>query len=88
MQDIPFFVPLVSKKSKGVAAAVMQVVTQVRALGLPLHRIHSDRGLEFRNASLEQFTRLHSIPHTNTCGDDFKADGRTENMVRVSPLVP
>ncbi|CAE7873671.1 UVR8 [Symbiodinium microadriaticum] len=83
MQDIPFFVPLVSKSGKGVAAAVMQVVTQVRALGLPLHRIHSDRGLEFRNASLAQFTRFHRIPHTATCGDDFKANGRTENTVRL-----
>ena len=83
MQDIPFFVPLVSKNGKGVAAAVMQVVTQVRALVLPLRRIHSDRGLEFRNASLAQFTRFHCIPHTTTCGDDFKANGRTENTVRL-----
>ncbi|CAE7485385.1 UVR8, partial [Symbiodinium necroappetens] len=83
MQDVPFFVPLVSKSGKNVSGAVMQVVTQVRALGLPIHRLHSDRGREFRNASLAHFTRFHCIPHTTTCGDDFKANGRTENTVRL-----
>ncbi|CAE7474033.1 GIP [Symbiodinium sp. CCMP2592] len=83
MQDIPFFVPLETKGGKGVAAAVMQVVTQIKALGLPVHRLHSDRGREFRNAALAQFTKFHCIPHTTTCGDDFKANGRTENMVRL-----
>ena len=82
MQDVPFFIPLESKSGKNVSGAVMQVVTQVRALGFPIHRLHSDRGREFRNASLAHFTRFHCISHTTTCGDDFKANGRTENAVR------
>ena len=82
MQDVPFFVPLESKSGKNVSGAVMQVVTQVRALGFPIHRLHSDRGREFRNASRAHFTRFHCLTHTTTTGDDFRANGRTENVIR------
>ena len=60
----------------------MQVVTQIKALGFPVHRLHSDRGREFRNSSLAHFSRFHCLTHTTTTGDDFRANGRTENVVR------
>ena len=82
MQDVPFFIPLENKSGKQVSGAIMQVVTQIKALGFPVHRLHSDRGREFRNSSLAHFSRFHCLTHTTTTGDDFRANGRTENVVR------
>ena len=82
MQDVPFFIPLENKSGKNVSGAIMQVVTQIKALGFPVHRLHSDRGREFRNSSLAHFSHFHCLTHTTTTGDDFRANGRTENVIR------
>ncbi|OLQ03927.1 Copia protein [Symbiodinium microadriaticum] len=82
IQDVPYFVPLENKSGKNVSSAIMMVVTQIRALGFPVHRLRSDRGREFRNSSLAHFSRFHCLTHTTTTGDDYRANGRTENVIR------
>ena len=85
MVEIPFFVALPSKHAAAATEAVMQVVTALRALGLPVARLHSDRGGEFVNRSLRLFCLQHCIERTTTAGDnalDFRQNGRCENMVR------
>ena len=57
----------------------MQVVTALRALGLPVARLHSDRGGEFVTRSLRLFSLQHCIGRTTTAGDnalDFRQHGR------------
>ena len=85
MVEIPFFVALPSKHAAAATEAVMQVMTALRALGLPVARLHSDRGGEFVNRSLRLFCLQHCIERTTTAGDnalDFRQNGRCENMVR------
>ncbi|CAE7489027.1 GIP [Symbiodinium sp. KB8] len=82
IQDVPYFVPLENKSGKNVSGAIMMVVTQIRALGFPVHRLHSDRGREFRNSSLAHFSHFHCLTHTTTTGDDYRANGHTENVIR------
>ena len=85
MVEIPFFVALPSKHAAAATEAVMQVVTALRALGLPVARLHSDRGGEFVNRSLRLFCLQHCIERTTAAGDnalDFRQNGRCENMVR------
>ena len=85
MVEIPFFVALPSKHAAAATEAVMQVVTALQALGLPVARLHSDRGGEFVNRSLRLFCLQHCIERTTTAGDnalDFRQNGRCENMVR------
>ena len=85
MVEIPFFVARPSKHAAAATEAVMQVVTALRALGLPVARLHSDRGGEFVNRSLRLFCLQHCIERTTTAGDnalDFRQNGRCENMVR------
>ena len=60
MVEIPFFVALPSKHAAAATEAVMQVVTALRALGLPVARLHSDRGGEFVNRSLRLFCSLRT----------------------------
>ena len=81
--EIPFFVPLASKETSEVLSALMQVATEIKAFGLPLHRLHCDRGKEFCNLKVREWTRKHSVQLTTTTGDDWRANGRTENWVRL-----
>ena len=83
MVEIPFFVPLIDKSMKQVLDGLMSVHTELKAFGLPLHRLHSDRGREFINTKVAAWTLHHSIQQTSTSGDDWKANGRTENWVRL-----
>ena len=83
MLEIPFFVPLASKAPAEVLSGVMQISTEIRALGLPLHRLHSDRGKEFCNLRLRDWASQHRIQMTTTTGDNWKSNGRTENWVRL-----
>ena len=83
MLEVPFFVPLPDKHGKTVLDGLMRIHTEVRALGLPLVRLHSDRGREFINRKVTAWTAHHGIAQTSTSGDDWKANGRTENWVRL-----
>ena len=83
MVEIPFFVPLPDKSMKQVLCGLMSIHTEVKALGLPLHRIHSDRGREFINHKVAAWALHHGVAQTSTSGDDWKANGRVENWVRL-----
>ena len=83
MVEIPFFAPLTDKNSQTVLQGLMRLHTEVKALGLPLVRLHSDRGREFINRRVTAWTLHHGIVQTSTSGDDWKANGRTENWVRL-----
>ena len=83
MVEVPFFVPLTDKSSQTVLQGLMRIHTEVKALGLPLVRLHSDRGREFINRKVTTWTLYHGIVQTSTSGDDWKANGRTENWVRL-----
>ena len=83
MVEAPFFVPLTDKNSQTVLQGLMRIHTEVKALGLPLVRLHSDRGREFINRKVTAWTLYHGIVQTSTSGDDWKANGRTENWVRL-----
>ena len=83
MVEIPFFVPLADKHSHTVLKGLMRIHTELKALGLPLVRIRSDRGREFINRKVTAWTLYHGVAQTSTSGDDWKANGRTENWVRL-----
>ena len=53
--EVPFFVPLKSKKAPVVLKGVAEMVMQIQILGLTVRRIHSDRGREFNNEALKKF---------------------------------
>ena len=83
--ELPFFVPLPTKHATAATQGVMHVVSSLRALGLPVVRLHSDRGGEFVNRTLRLFCDQHCIERTTTAGDnalDFRQNGRCENLVR------
>ena len=68
-QTIHFAVPMNSRTSKEARSKIQQIYLQLRQHGLPLVRIHSDRGLELKTkettASWQRRGRANSPSRTD-----------------------
>ena len=73
--------PLRSKKAKEVTRAAMEMILKLKIDGYHVNRIHSDRGHEFLG-SFETWMKSRGIILTKTSGDDPKANGRAEVVVK------
>ena len=71
-------ITLPDKKAKTVTNALKEVLADIAYWGIPVRRVHTDKGAEFTNALWRQLLADHQIRRTTTVGSDFKANGRTE----------
>ncbi|CAE7450383.1 unnamed protein product [Symbiodinium necroappetens] len=78
MLEVPYMIPLPDKKAKTVTNALKEVLADLAYWGLPVRRVHTDKGAEFTNVLWRQLLADHQIRRTTTVGSDFKANGRTE----------
>ena len=79
------YLALLEKKSD-TPGALQRVLAQIRSEhgSMPsnlVYRIHSDMGLEFKNAALDDYLNFHGITHTSTQGYDPSSNGAAENAV-------
>ena len=79
--ELPFMVPLPSKAAPVVLDGVTEILTKVKAMGLCVRRVHSDRGREFVNMAMKRYCSHRGLIRTTTSADDFKMNGRCEGMV-------
>ncbi|CAE7259814.1 unnamed protein product, partial [Symbiodinium sp. CCMP2592] len=87
MHEVPYLVMLPDKKAKTVTNALKEVLADIAYWGLPVRRVHTDKGAEFTNAQFRQLLADHQVRRTTTVGSDFKANGRTEAHIgRVKGL--
>ena len=77
-----FAVPVNNKKAATMLPAVQRIVTDVKALGYPITRIHSDRGGEFRGNLVRKWALSQGMWPTTTSGSDSAANGVAESGVR------
>ncbi|OLP83551.1 Retrovirus-related Pol polyprotein from transposon TNT 1-94 [Symbiodinium microadriaticum] len=77
-----FAVPVNNKKAATMLPAVQKIVTDVKALGYPVTRIHSDRGGEFRGNLVRKWALASGMWPTTTSGSDSAANGVAESGVR------
>ena len=78
---MPFLVPLPSKAAPGVLDGITEILTKIKAMGLCVRRVHSDRGREFVNTAMKRYCSHRGLIRTTTSADDFKMNGRCEAMV-------
>ena len=79
--ELPFMVPLPSKAAPVVLDGVTEILTKIKAMGLCVRRVHSDRGREFVNMAMKRYCSHGGLIRTTTSADDFKMNGRCEAMV-------
>ena len=83
MIRIPFFEVVYKKKPSPVCQAVSQIYLRIKRLGLPLHRVHTDRGKEFLNTSFRVWCLSRDLMWTTTSSDLPQSNGLAERYVGI-----
>ena len=73
--------PLRSRHASEVQKALTYFYCKLRALGLPVLRLHSDRAKEFVSKNLAQWMRDHNVLHTTSSGDESQGSARAEREI-------
>ena len=73
--------PLRSRHASEVQKALTYFYCKLRALGLPILRIHTDRAKEFVSKQLAQWMRDHNVLHTTSSGDESQGSARAEREI-------
>ena len=81
-QTLNFVVPMTSRTSKEVRAKIQHIYLQLRQQGLPLVRIHSDRGLELKAKETRSWMADRDILATTGESQQPQQNGRAEALVR------
>ena len=77
-----FAIPVNNKKAATMLPAVQRIVTDVKSLGYPVTRLHSDRGGEFRGNLVRKWALSQGMWPTTTSGSDSAANGVAESGVK------
>ncbi|CAE7649513.1 unnamed protein product, partial [Symbiodinium necroappetens] len=81
-QTLYFCIPMNSKKSMHILPALQQMVVDIRGLGYPVTRIHSDRGGELRSNAIKRWVLNQGIMRTTSTGSEPAENGVAEAGVR------
>ena len=68
-----------SRSEREVLAALHEMYMQLRILGYPLTRLHSDRAREFTSKSVISWCRNRNIIRTTTAAQSSQQNGRAES---------
>ena len=82
LQTLKFSVPLERHRGKEVLEALQDIYVKLRSLGLPLNRVHSDRGREFRVKPLRKWCKERDIYQTFTEGVTPTQNAAAESHVK------
>ncbi|CAE7227139.1 GIP [Symbiodinium sp. CCMP2592] len=74
-----FSVPLKTRHPKGILEALQQICGEVHRLGLPVHRLHSDR--EGTSEAIKKWCYQNLIVPSYTQGQDPQSNGLAERLV-------
>ena len=77
-----FCVPLFDNKSPAVLEALQEIYLYLRALNLPVLRLHTDRSREFMNKATRRWFASQLVRVTTTEGDAPAQNGSAERTIR------
>ena len=78
VQNLTMAFPLKSRHVGDVANVLSAMYCKLRSLGLPLHRVHTDRAREFTGRQLAQWFRRRDVAHSTSAGDESQGCARVE----------
>ena len=68
VRQLTFVCPVKSRTVKHLLPATSRIYARLRALGLPVYRMHSDRAREFSSAEMQNWALERNILTTMTSG--------------------
>eukprot|EP00439_Symbiodinium_sp_Y106_P067020 s115_g11.t1 len=81
-ETLYFCVPVNGKKAIYTLPAIQQMITEIKSLGFPVARVHSDRGGEFRGNLVKRWLAGQGIMRTTSTGSEPAENGVAEAGVR------
>ena len=81
VQNLTFVEMMSSRAASDVVQALSLIHARVRATGIPLFRLHSDRAREMVSRPVQAWAASRKLRQTLTAGDDVQANGRIEQEV-------
>eukprot|EP00435_Cladocopium_sp_Y103_P022093 s4393_g5.t1 len=83
IQTLTMAIPIQSRKNQHVIPAVSQVMARMKALHIPVIRIHTDRAQEFCGKAFTAWIQQRDLYHTTTAGDEPSSNARAENELKI-----
>ena len=83
VQSLTMAVPIRSRKYEDVIKGVARIVARMRALHIPLNRIHTDTAQEFCGKEFQKWIQSRDLWHTTTAGDEPSSNARAENHLKL-----
>ena len=81
VKGLTFAVPLQSRKTQKVIEAVSMVYSRVRALQIPILRVHTDRAREFCSRGFKRWLADRDLHFTMSAGDEPTGNARAEREI-------
>ena len=81
LQQVTMLEVLETRHTKDVVPAVGRLYAKMKAYGIPIHRVHSDRERCFITNSFRDFCLNRSLFQTMTSGDTPQENGRVESEI-------
>ena len=72
IQNITMAIPLRSRQVVEITKGLSYFYAKLKSLGLPLHRVHSDRAKEFVSRQFATWIAQRDVMHTTTAGDEHQ----------------
>ena len=82
-QVLHFAIPMETRRTQEVCGAVQGLYLQLRAEGLPLVRLHSDRARELRTPVLRDWLRAGDVLQTTGEAQSPQSNGKAERAVKA-----
>eukprot|EP00435_Cladocopium_sp_Y103_P069220 s75_g32.t3 len=83
VKSLTMAVPIRSRRAKDAIKGVAQIMARLRAMHIPITRIHTDRAQEFCGKDFQDWLAHRDLWHTTTAGDEPSANARAENQLKL-----
>jgi hypothetical protein len=83
VKSLTMAVPIRARRAKEAIKGLAQIVARLRAMHIPITRIHTDRAQEFCGKEFQQWLENRDLWHTTTAGDEPSANARAENHLKL-----
>lgn len=83
VRNITFGVPMRSREAGEVVKATSRILAKVKAMQLPILRLHTDRAREFAGSRFQRWLADRDLFHTMCGGDEPQSNARAEREVQA-----
>ena len=86
-KEVHFIEILKRKTPQSIVLGTSRILSEIRELGLPVVRCHTDSGTEYINSRFRDFVAKHDMKHTCASPQEPSSNGRVESAIgRIKSL--